>query len=84
MAKVIQFHDDARRKVFAGMEKVANAVMVTMGPKGKNVLIEKSYGAPTFTNDGVTVAKEISFEDKYHNVGAEIIKEAAEKTNKLA
>jgi len=84
MAKVIMYHDDARRKVFAGMEKVAQAVMVTMGPKGKNVLIEKSYGAPTFTNDGVTVAKEISFEDKYHNVGAEIIKEAAEKTNKLA
>ena len=84
MAKVIKYHDDARKEIFAGMEMVAEAVMVTMWPKGKNVLLEKSFGAPTSTNDGVTVAKEIEFEDKYHNIGASLVKEAAENTNKVA
>ncbi len=84
MPKQIAYGDNARKEIFTGMEMVAKAVMVTMGPKGQNVLLEKSFGSPTFTNDGVSVAKEIELEDKYHNVGASIIKEAAEKTNKLA
>lgn len=84
MAKVIKYGDDARKAVFAGMEMVAKAVMVTMGPKWKNVLLAKAYGSPVPTNDGVTVAKEIDFEDQYLNVGASIIKEAADKTNKQA
>lgn len=84
MAKVIKYGDDARKAVFIGMEMVAKAVMVTMGPKWKNVLLAKAYGSPVPTNDGVTVAKEIDFEDQYHNVGASIIKEAADKTNKQA
>lgn len=83
MPKQIAYGDNARKEIFTGMEMVAKAVMVTMGPKGQNVLLEKSFGAPTFTNDWVSVAKEIELEDKYHNVGASIIKEAAEKTNKL-
>ena len=84
MSKLIKYGDEARKSVFTGMEMVAKAVMVTMGPKGKNVLLGKSFGSPVPTNDGVTVAKEIDFEDAYHNVGASIIKEAADKTNKQA
>lgn len=84
MSKVIKYGDEARKAVFTGMEMVAKAVMVTMWPKGKNVLLAKSFWAPVPTNDGVTVAKEIDFEDQYHNVGAAIIKEAADKTNKQA
>jgi chaperonin GroEL len=84
MAKLIKYGDEARKSVFTGMEMVAKAVMVTMGPKGKNVLLAKSYGSPVPTNDGVTVAKEIDFEDPYHNAGAAIVKEAADKTNKQA
>lgn len=84
MAKVIKYHDDARKDIFMGIELVAKAVMVTMGPKGKNVLLEKSYGAPKVTNDGVTIAKEIEFEDKYYNIGAQLVKEAADNTVKLA
>lgn len=84
MSKLIKYGDEARKAVFTGMEMVAKAVMVTMGPKGKNVLLAKSFGAPVPTNDWVTVAKEIDFEDQYHNVGAAIIKEAADKTNKQA
>jgi chaperonin GroEL len=84
MSKLIKYGDEARKSVFTGMEMVAKAVMVTMGPKGKNVLLAKSFGAPVPTNDGVTVAKEIEFEDQYHNVGAAIVKEAADKTNKQA
>lgn len=84
MPKIVKYGDAARKEIFTGLELVAKAVMVTMGPKGKNVLLEKSYGAPTFTNDGVTVAKEIDFEDKFHNAGAAIVKEAADKTNKQA
>jgi chaperonin GroEL len=83
-SKVIKYGDDARKSVFTGIEMVARAVMITMGPKGKNVLLAKSYGAPIPTNDGVTVAKEIEFEDQYLNVGAAIVKEAADKTNKQA
>ncbi|MDD3262282.1 MAG: chaperonin GroEL [Candidatus Absconditabacteria bacterium] len=84
MAKTIHYGDEARKHMFHGIEMVANAVKVTMGPKGRNVILEKSYGSPTVTNDGVTVAKEIELEDKMHNIGASMIKEAAEKTNKEA
>lgn len=84
MAKTIHYGDEARKHMFQGIEMVANAVKVTMGPKWRNVILEKSYGAPTVTNDGVTVAKEIELEDKAHNIGASMIKEAAEKTNKEA
>lgn len=68
MAKTIHYGDDARKGIFAGIETVANAVKVTMGPKGRNVILEKSYGGPVVTNDGVTVAKEIELEDKAENI----------------
>ena len=84
MAKTLHFGDDARKSIFLGIETVANAVKVTMGPKGRNVILERSYGGPIVTNDGVTVAKEIELEDKSENIGANMIKEAAEKTNKEA
>lgn len=84
MPKHIHYGDDARKDVFAGIEMVANAVKVTMGPKGRNVILDKGYGWPTVTNDGVTVAKDIELENKLHNIGASIVKEAAEKTNKQA
>ena len=84
MAKTIHFSDDARLTMFAGMEKVANTVMKTIGPKGRNVVFSKGYGAPQITNDGVTIAKEIELEDKLENMGAELIKEAASKTNDAA
>lgn len=84
MAKNIHYGDDARKEVFAGIEMVANAVKVTMGPKGRNVILDKGYGGPTITNDGVTVAKDIELENKLHNIGASIVKEAAENTNKEA
>lgn len=83
-AKIIKHGDDARKEIFQGIEQVAKTVMVTMWPKGKNVLLSKSFGSPVPTNDGVTVAKEIEFEDQYMNTGAAIIKEAADKTNKQA
>lgn len=81
MPKVILYGDDARKAVADGIRAVASAVKVTMGPKGKNVILERSFGAPTVTNDGVTVAKEIELEDKYENIGANLVKEAASKTN---
>jgi len=84
MPKHIHYGDEARKDVFAGIEMVANAVKVTMGPKGRNVILDKGYGWPTVTNDGVTVAKDIELENKLHNIGASIVKEAAEKTNKQA
>ncbi len=84
MAKDIKFGDDARAKIAKGVNKLANAVRVTMGPKGRNVIIEKSYGSPTVTNDGVTIAKEISFKDKFENMGAQLAKEVATKTNDVA
>ncbi len=84
MSKQIHFGDEARLKMFAGMEKVAKTVTCTMGPKGRNVIFSKSYGAPQVTNDGVTIAKEIELEDKIENMGAELIKEAASKTNDAA
>ncbi len=84
MSKQIIFDEKARKALKEGVDKLANAVKVTLGPKGRNVVIEKSYGSPTITKDGVTVAKEIELEDKIENIGAEIIKEAASKTNDSA
>jgi chaperonin GroEL len=84
MAKQLIFSNEAREKVLVGVSKLAAAVRATMGPKGRNVLIEKSYGAPTVTKDGVTVAKEIELEDKFENMGAQLVKEAATKTNDVA
>jgi len=83
-AKHIKFGDDSRRSMYAGIQAVANAVKVTMGPKGRNVILAKSYGTPIVTNDGVTVAKEIELEDAYENIGASLVKEAANKTNDAA
>jgi chaperonin GroEL len=68
MPKIIKYGDDSRRAVYAGIKKVADAVKVTMGPKGRNVILERSFGAPVVTNDGVTVAKEIELEDKFENI----------------
>lgn len=81
MAKQILFGEDARKQIHQGLQKAAHAVKVTLGPKGRNVVLEKSYGGPRITNDGVSIAKEISFKDKFENMGAEIVKEVASKTN---
>jgi chaperonin GroEL len=81
MAKQILFGEDARRKLHEGVEKAAKAVKVTLGPRGRNVVLDRSYGGPRITNDGVSIAKEISFSDKFENMGAEIVKEVASKTN---
>ena len=84
MAKQILFHQDAREKLIRGVNIVAEAVKVTLGPKGRNVVLDKGYGAPTITNDGVTIAKDVELEDKFENLGAQIMKQAAEKTNDAA
>jgi chaperonin GroEL len=84
MSKQIIFSEDARKRLFAGVSKLADAVRITMGPKGRNVILEKSYGSPMITNDGVTIAKEIDLEDKFENMGAEMVKEVASKTNDAA
>lgn len=84
MAKILKYSDSARKEVYEGIKEVADAVKVTMGPKGKNVMIESSFWAPKVTNDGVSVAKEIEFEDKMKNIGAELVKSAATKTNDAA
>jgi chaperonin GroEL len=84
MAKQIKFNEDARASIKKGIDKLAQAVIMTLGPRGRAVVIEKGYGAPMVTFDGVTVAKEIDFEDKWENVGAEFIKQAADKTNDVA
>lgn len=84
MAKDITFSDEARNKMFIGVQKIADAVRVTMGPKGRNVVIEKGYGSPLITNDGVTIAREVHLKNKLENVGASLIKEAATKTNDSA
>lgn len=81
MPKQIQFGEDARHKLLAGVNALANTVKVTLGPKGRNVVLDKGYGAPTITKDGVSVAKEIELEDKFENLGAELVKEVASKTN---
>ena len=84
MAKEVKYDQDARAKLLAGVNGLANAVRVTLGPKGRNVVIEKSWGSPTVTKDGVTVAKEIELEDKFENMGAQMVKEVASKTSDIA
>jgi chaperonin GroEL len=83
-AKIIAFDEKARRSIEAGVNKLADAVKVTLGPKGRNVVLEKKYGSPTITNDGVTIAREIELEDPYENMGAQLVKEVASKTNDVA
>lgn len=84
MAKQLLFTEEARRKLQRGVDQVANAVSTTLGPKGRNVALDKKFGAPTVTHDGVTVAKEIELEDPFENMGAQLLKEAATKTNDIA
>ena len=84
MAKIVEFDEAARRSLERGVNALANAVKVTLGPKGRNVVIDKKWGAPTITNDGVTIAKEIELEDPYENLGAQLVKEVATKTNDVA
>src|SRR5467141_2445218 len=83
-AKEVRFSSDARDRMLRGIETLANAVRVTLGPKGRNVVLDKSYGAPRITKDGVTVAKEIELEDKFENMGAQMVREVAQKTNDAA
>ena len=83
-AKEIIFDTDAKNKILSGVDTLANAVRVTLGPRGRNVVIEKSWGAPVVTKDGVTVAKEIELEDKFENMGAQMVKEVASKTSDVA
>src|SRR5688572_4189241 len=84
MAKILKFDDDARRALEAGVNKLADSVKVTLGPKGRNVVLDKKFGAPTITNDGVSIAKEIELEDPFENMGAQLVKEVATKTNDVA
>ena len=81
MAKIVKFDSEARSSMLKGVDILANTVKVTLGPKGRNVVIDKSYGAPRTTKDGVSVAKEIDLEDKFENMGAQMVKEVASKTN---
>jgi len=83
-AKDVKFHSDARERMMRGIDTLAHAVRVTLGPKGRNVVLDKSFGAPRITKDGVTVAKEIELTDKFENMGAQMLKEVASKTNDLA
>ena len=84
MAKIISYDEEARQGMLEGLDKLANTVKVTLGPKGRNVVLDKSYGAPTITNDGVSIAKEIDLEDPYERIGAELVKEVAKKTDDVA
>src|SRR5690348_6109013 len=83
-AKEVKFSTDAREKMLRGVDILANAVKVTLGPKGRNVVLEKSFGAPRITKDGVTVAKDIELSDRFENLGAQLVREVASKTNDLA
>ena len=84
MAKIVNFGQDTRDKLLRGVNILADAVTVTLGPRGRNVCLEKSWGAPTVTKDGVSVAKEIELEDKFENMGAQMVKEVASKTSDVA
>ncbi len=84
MAKQLLYDEDSRRTLLRGVDQLANAVKVTLGPKGRNVVLDKKFGAPTITNDGVTIAKEIEIEDPFENMGAQLVKEVATKTNDVA
>src|SRR2546422_4559150 len=83
-AKELKFNEDARRALEAGVNKLADTVSITLGPKGRNVVLDKKWGAPTITNDGVTIAKEIELADPFENMGAQLAKEVATKTNDVA
>ena len=83
-AKEIQFDQKARTSILSGVNQLANVVKVTLGPRGRNVIIEKSFGSPTITKDGVTVAKEVEVENKFENMGAQMVKEVASKTSDVA
>ena len=84
MAKQILFGEEARRALEIGVNKLADTVKVTLGPKGRNVVLDKKFGSPVITNDGVTIAREIELEDAYENMGAQLVKEVATKTNDVA
>src|SRR5215510_591986 len=84
MPKILEFDEDARRALERGVDKLADTVKVTLGPRGRNVVLDKKWGAPTITNDGVTVAKEVELENPYENLGAQLAKEVATKTNDVA
>src|SRR5699024_6290373 len=84
MAKEIKFREDARRSMLDGVNTLADAVKVTLGPKGRNVVLDKQFGSPLITNDGVTIAKEIELEDNFENMGAQLVSEVASKTNDVA
>src|SRR6202030_60368 len=84
MAKLITFDEEARRSLESDMNKLADAVRVTLGPKGRNVVLDKKWGAPTITNDGVSIAKDIELEDPFERIGAELVKEVAKKTDDVA
>jgi chaperonin GroEL len=84
MAKILRFDEQARRSLEAGVNRLADAVKITIGPKGRNVVLDKKFGAPTITNDGVSIAREIELEDPFENMGAQLVKEVATKTNDVA
>src|SRR5690625_6762877 len=84
MAKIIAFDEEARRGLESGLNTLADAVKVTLGPKGRNVVLDKKWGAPTITNDGVSIAREIELEDPYEKIGAELVKEVAKKNDDVA
>ena len=84
MAKQLIYGEDARKALQRGIDQLADTVKVTIGPKGRNVVLDKKYGAPLITNDGVTIAKEIELDDAYENMGAQLVKEVATKTNDVA
>src|SRR5471030_1224784 len=84
MPKILKFDEAARRGLEAGVNKLADTVKVTLGPKGRNVVLDKKYGAPTITNDGVTIARDIDLDDPFENMGAQLVKEVATKTNDIA
>ena len=84
MPKILKFDEAARRGLEAGVNKLADTVKVTLGPKGRNVVIEKKFGAPTITNDGVSIAREVELDDAFENMGAQLVKEVATKTNDVA
>src|SRR5438270_5214370 len=84
MAKQLVFSVDARTSLKKGVDRVADAVRITLGPKGRNVVLDKKFGSPTITNDGVTIAKEIELEEPFENMGAQLLKEVASKTNDIA
>ncbi|MDQ3145651.1 MAG: chaperonin GroEL, partial [Actinomycetota bacterium] len=84
MPKIVKFDEQARRSLEAGVDRLANAVKITLGPRGRNVVLEKKFGAPTITNDGVSIAKEVELDDPFENMGAQLVKEVATKTNDVA